>query len=170
MVVKDRRSRLPSHSTVAAYVALVVAVGTGGAWAAGNIGSDDIAKNAVLSKHIKGKQVKASDIAQGAGVEAIAFVDNGGLAAFDPSIKERGFETVERDDTGVYCLTPSDGVNPLKDPAVVTVEYGSSNDENYTVMWSRSPDHCPDGDYEFKTYEGETGVRSDDAAFVVMVP
>lgn len=168
--MRDRSSRLPSHSTVAAYVALVVALGTGGAWAAGNIGSGDIAKNAVLSKHIKSKQVKASDVAQGGGIEAIAYVDNSTPPVFDPDIKERGFEAVERDDTGVYCLTPSDGVDPLKDPAIVTVEYNNSNDENYTVAWTRSPDHCGDGDYEFKTYQAETGARTDAAAFVVMVP
>ena len=39
------------------------------------------------------------------------------------------------------------------DPAVVTVEYNSSNDENYTVMWVRDSDECDAGDYEFKTYK-----------------
>ena len=168
--MKDRSSRLPSHSTVAAYVALVVAVGTGGAWAAGNIGSGDINNNAILSKHIKSKEVKGGDVAQGAGLEAIAYVDNTVPPVFDPDIKERGFESVVRDDTGVYCLTPSDAVNPLKDPPIATVEYNSSNDENYTVMWTRSEDHCADGDYEFKTYQAQTGDRTDAAAFVVMVP
>lgn len=162
--------RLPSHTTVAAYGALFIAVATGGAYAAAQIGSGDIKDNAVRDNHIKAKQVKAGDVAQGAGLEAVAYVDNSAPPVFDDAIKERGFDSVERDDTGVYCLTPSDGVNPLKDPAVVTVEYNSSNDENYTVMWTRSPDHCDAGEYEFKTYQGETGARTDAAAFVVMIP
>jgi hypothetical protein len=164
------KGKLPSHSTVTAYAALFIALATGGAYAAGEIGSGDIKDNAVRSNHIKAKQVKGSDVAQGAGLEAVAYVDNSTPPAFDDAINVRGFEAVERDDTGVYCLTPSDGVNPLKDPAIVTVEYNSSNDENYTAMWTRSPDHCGAGEYEFKTYQGETGVRTDAAAFVVMVP
>ena len=163
------KARLPHHSTLAAYAALFVAL-AGTAYAAAKIGADDIKSNAVRSKHIKGNQVKESDVAQGAGVEAIAYVDNSTPPVFDDAIKERGFESVERDDTGVYCLTPSDGVNPLKDPAVVTIEYNSSNDENYTVMWTRSPDQCDAGEYEFKTFQGETGARTDAAAFVVMIP
>jgi hypothetical protein len=163
-------SKLPSHTTVVAYLALFAALATGGAYAAGQIGSGDIAKNAVRSKHIKAKQVKGADVAQGAGIEAIAYVDNSTPPVFDEDITTRGFDSVERDDVGVYCLTPSAGVNPLKDPAIVTIEYNNSNDENYTAMWTRSPDHCDAGEYEFKTYQGETGARTDGAAFIVMVP
>ena len=90
--------------------------------------------------------------------------------AFDPDIAERGFQSVERASMGVYCLTPSSAVDPLMDPAVVTVEYNSSNDENYTVMWVRDSDECDAGDYEFKTYQGETGARTDAVSFVVMIP
>ena len=162
--------RLPSHTTVAAYAALFIALATGGAYAASKIGSGDIKDNAIKSSHIKAKQVKAADVAQGAGVEAVAYVDNSSPPVFDEEIATRGFESVERDDVGVYCLTPSAGVKPLKDPAVVTIEYNSSNDENYTAMWTRSPDHCDAGEYEFKTYQGETGARTDAAAFIVMVP
>lgn len=163
------KARIPHHSTLAAYAALFIALG-GSAYAAAKIGADDIKDNAVRSNHIKGKQVKASDVAQGAGVEAIAYVDNSTPPVFDDAINERGFQSVERANVGVYCLTPSDGVNPLKDPAVVTVEYNSSNDENYTVMWTRSTDECNAGEYEFKTYQGETGARTDAASFVVMIP
>jgi hypothetical protein len=155
---------------VAAYVALVVALGTGGAWAAGEIGSGDIAKNAVQSKHIKNGQVKRGDVAQGAGVEAIAYVDNDTPPAFSEEITERGFESVDRPDTGVYCLTPSGTIDPLDDPPVVTIEYNSSNDENYATMWARNPDYCDTGQYEIKTYEAEDGSSTDAAAFVIMVP
>jgi len=51
------RIRRPGHATVAAYLALVVALGTGGAWAAGKIKAKDIAKNAVRTKHIRDRAV-----------------------------------------------------------------------------------------------------------------
>jgi hypothetical protein len=53
-----------NHGTVVAYLALFAALATGGAYAAGEIGSNDIAKNAVKSKHIKKGQVKESDVAK----------------------------------------------------------------------------------------------------------
>jgi hypothetical protein len=54
---------LPTHGTVVAYVALFVALGGAGAYAAGKIESGDIDSNAVKSKHIARGQVKGSDIA-----------------------------------------------------------------------------------------------------------
>jgi hypothetical protein len=59
--VKDRIS----HTTVVAYLALFVALG-GSAYAVDKIGSKDIAKNAVKSKHIKKRNVKGQDLAPGA--------------------------------------------------------------------------------------------------------
>jgi len=56
----------PRHSTVVAYVALLAALSGGGAYAAGQITSHDIKKNAVLSKHIKDGQVATSDLADNA--------------------------------------------------------------------------------------------------------
>lgn len=57
---------LPRHSTVVAYVAMVAALSGGGAYAAGQITSHDIKKNAVLSKHIKDGQVATVDLADNA--------------------------------------------------------------------------------------------------------
>jgi len=56
-------SRTPRHSTVVAYLALVTALSTGGAYAAGQIGAHDIKKDAVRSKHIKDGQVRTQDLA-----------------------------------------------------------------------------------------------------------
>jgi hypothetical protein len=47
------RSRLPSHSTVAAYLALFVAVSTGGAYAANTVFSSDIADNEVYPADVR---------------------------------------------------------------------------------------------------------------------
>jgi hypothetical protein len=63
-------SRIDSHklldhlrSHAIAYLALFVALGGTGAWAADKITSKDIAKNAVRSKQIKKNAVKTSEIA-----------------------------------------------------------------------------------------------------------
>src|SRR2546423_6478788 len=55
------RPRRPSHGTVVAYVALFVALG-GTTYAAATIGSGDIKKNAVLSRHIKDGEVRSGDL------------------------------------------------------------------------------------------------------------
>ena len=59
------RERL-SYANVIATVALFIALGLGTAYAADKIGSKDIAKNAIKSKHIKAGNVKNSDLAAGA--------------------------------------------------------------------------------------------------------
>lgn len=56
------RPRL-SYANVASTLALVLATSTGGAYAAATIGSADIKKNAVQSKHIAGGAVQAGDLA-----------------------------------------------------------------------------------------------------------
>lgn len=60
-----RRLR-PTYAGVASTLALVLALGMGGAYAASKVGSKDIAKNAVKSKHIQDGQVKAPDLRAGA--------------------------------------------------------------------------------------------------------
>lgn len=56
------RERL-TYSNVTATLALVVALGTGGAWAAGEIGSRDIENNSIRSKDLRDrKAVKARDV------------------------------------------------------------------------------------------------------------
>jgi hypothetical protein len=64
-IVTGRARRLlrrPSHGAVVAYLALFLALTTGGAWAAAQIGADDIQKNAVRSRHIKDGQVTTKDV------------------------------------------------------------------------------------------------------------
>ena len=59
--MRDRKPRRLNYANVTATIALVAAFGMGGAYAADKIGSKDIGKNAVKSKHIKDGQVKAKD-------------------------------------------------------------------------------------------------------------
>jgi hypothetical protein len=63
------RKRLPNHATVAAYLALFIALG-GGAYAAvklpkNSVGSAQIKKNAVSSTKVKDHSLKAADFALG---------------------------------------------------------------------------------------------------------
>jgi hypothetical protein len=60
-----RRPRL-SYANVTATLALVIATSMGGAYAHGKIGSEDIKKNAVKSRHIAAKNVKTPDLAKNA--------------------------------------------------------------------------------------------------------
>lgn len=54
--------RAPTYAEVASTLALTLALGTGGAYAAAQITSLDIAKNAVTTKHIKNGTVKEKDL------------------------------------------------------------------------------------------------------------
>lgn len=55
--------RRPSYADVAATLALVLAMGTGGAYAAELVTADDLARNAVTSAKIKNGQVRSKDLA-----------------------------------------------------------------------------------------------------------
>lgn len=63
--MRELFERRPSHAAVVAYVALFVALGGVGAYAAATIGSKDIKPGAVHSKHIAGGEVKSTDLGRG---------------------------------------------------------------------------------------------------------
>jgi formylglycine-generating enzyme required for sulfatase activity len=52
----------PHHSTVVAYLALFVALGTGGAYAASQIGANDIKRNAITARHLRAGSVGTQEI------------------------------------------------------------------------------------------------------------
>ncbi|HEX8101122.1 MAG TPA: hypothetical protein VF533_00780 [Solirubrobacteraceae bacterium] len=56
------RFRRPGHATVVAYLALFVALGGTGAYAANTIGSADVVDESLLSRDIKNAEVKSADI------------------------------------------------------------------------------------------------------------
>jgi hypothetical protein len=170
-----KKLNLPSHATVAAYLALFGVLAGGSAYAASKIGSDDIKKDAVLSKHIKADQVKASDIAgNGKSFQAVGLVlrESGGGTGFDSDeLKERGFESVTNFTEGLYCVVPSGNLDPAKNPPVITLEYNSSSGENFTAMWDiANGSGCDPGEYNVQTFDAATGDPTDDVSFVIMVP
>src|SRR3954469_20308414 len=57
-----RKLRRPSHSTVVAYLALFVALGGTGAYAANTIGSSDVIDESLLSQDVKNGEVKNPDL------------------------------------------------------------------------------------------------------------
>ena len=73
--------RTPGHATVVAYLALFVALASGGAWAASQIGNNRIKSNAIRSRHIKDGQVKSADVQDG-GLTG-ADIQDGGLTGAD---------------------------------------------------------------------------------------
>jgi len=167
----------PSHSTVAAYLALFGVVAGGSAYAATTIGSDDIKTDAVLAKHIKADQVKASEIAGNSkSFQAVAHVrrqaDAQGTGFLDDTgIKEKGFDSVRSEGTGSYCLVPSGNLKPSKNPPIITAEFGSSSTENHTTAWDVLGSHaCEAGEYDVQTFDADTGANIDTASFVIMVP
>ena len=106
----------------------------------------------------------------GAPLRAIALVAAQAAPSFSPEIPEIGFESITRDETGVFCIVPSPGIDPGSDPPLITFEYGSSSGENFTAMWDLSTGECAEGEYEIKTYDASTGNPIDDTSFVIMVP
>ena len=68
------RERL-TYANVMATIAVFGVLAGGGAWAAANIGADDIKANAVRSRHIKKHQVRKSDLAR----SAIPFAGSGSI-------------------------------------------------------------------------------------------
>jgi lysophospholipase L1-like esterase len=60
-MIQQLRRRL-TYANLTATLALLVALATGGAYAADKITSKDIARNAVRAKHIKQKQIAAKHI------------------------------------------------------------------------------------------------------------
>lgn len=172
-MLRSLRNRRPSHTTVAAYLALFGVLAGGGAYAASKIGSDDIKRNAVLSKHIKKANVKVADVAERAGFRAVAAVNTEENPTFrNSTVQERGFDSVTRAAEGIYCLTPSAsaGLNPATDPPLITFEFNYSVGTNFTAMWNSLTSTCATGTYEIRTYQADTSVGTDDPQFVIFVP
>lgn len=63
--MRGAQARTPSHTTVAAYLALFLALGGVGAYAASKIDSKEIKRGAIRAKHIERDAVRAKQIQDG---------------------------------------------------------------------------------------------------------
>jgi hypothetical protein len=63
--VRGPRARTPSHTTIVAYLALFLALGGVGAYAASKIDSKEIKRGAIRAKHIERNAVRAKQIQDG---------------------------------------------------------------------------------------------------------
>ena len=161
------RSHL-SYANVMSTIAVFIVLG-GGAYAATKIGSSDIARNAIRSKHVKDNQIRVQDLAAEA-KGARAFALAGRASGFNSRIAHRGFISAKKDSDGVYCWTPKPGrvSIPSTDPPTITPEYYSSNNYDLLAYWGASSSECGDGDYEVRTYAfagGGQPVLSDQVRF-----
>jgi hypothetical protein len=137
------KERMPGHGTVVAYLALFVALGGVGAYAADKIGSKDIAPNAIKGKHVKDEALSGGDILDGTLMQAdlgvtVTTVDvsypalNAGQCAF-VSAPVTGLTAPE----GVLALTNPDWDNRLMITGVESV--GSAGEELRLEICNHTP-------------------------------
>lgn len=108
---------------------------------------------------------------------AYAYSTGGASSTFDAAWT-KNFTAISLDSTGVYCLTPAAGINPDTNPAVVSVDYGSSTGPTRDFAQARTRHlTCGAGKYEIRTFQSAlvTGNMQDPAsnngvAFNVIVP
>jgi hypothetical protein len=106
--------RRPSHATVVAYLALFVALGGVGAYAASKIGSKDIKRAAVKAKHIKPDAVRAQHMQDGAvGSAEIADASVTGPKVADASVAAAKLDLSESASRAGRASVTGSGGQPL---------------------------------------------------------
>ncbi len=189
---------IPSPAMAVALVALMVAL-SGSAYAAGKISGKNIKSSSITGKQVKNSSLTGSDIKNGSIQQkdlssSISTVGpkgdkgdagaNGTASAFaqvsptGPSLvtqRTKGFSSVTRIATGIYCLHLSDtSIDPDAKPAVAAVEFGNtSGGAGSTVMVRGSntslPDACAAGEYVVRTFNS-SDAAANTVAFTLVVP
>ena len=130
-----------------AALALVLCLG-GVSYAAAKITTADLARDAVVSTKIKNGTVQPVDlgpaVAKTMQVRAYTSVVISPSMAIDTT-RTKGFASVTRPKTGVYCLTLSDGIDASRTAPVVTVDWDNSSGNNLSAFLSKSAHDCPAG-------------------------
>jgi hypothetical protein len=174
----------PSPALFISILALVISM-SGVSYAAVLIGTNNIKNGAVTTKKIKNGTIRKLDIAPGTvaalkgqqgpagSAKAYAVVNNSGPALL--TARSKGFATVTRPATGVYCLNLSDATIDSSTLApVVGVDWDNSSGANLNAFASLSANGCPAGtDVGVKTYTwtaGGNNTASNSVAFVIAVP
>src|SRR6478609_4077907 len=159
------RRLIPSPALVVALLAVMVATG-GVGYAAGQIRTKDIRDGAVAPADL--------DPSTRSAMRARAWAN----VNLEPELvpeRTKGFATVTRPRTGVYCLTlTDDSLDPATTAPVVTVDWDSSAAPNIAAYLSPSAHQCPEGaDLGVRTYAWAAGRNSklaDTVAFTIVVP
>ena len=170
---------------IVASLALLLCLG-GVGYAAAQIGTKDIQNDAVTSAKIRDGAVTSTEIRDGA--VGLADIDPAAQAAMTVrawanvtveaafiAARTKGFATVTRPRTGVYCLTLTDAtLDPATVAPAVTVDWDNSSGANLAVYLSKSAHQCPAGsDLGVRTYSWTAGASSklvNTVAFTIVVP
>lgn len=160
-----------------ATLALVLSLG-GVSYAAAKIGTRDIANDAIISVKVKDGSIQPADlgpsVAKTMQVRAYTSVVISPTMAIDTT-RNKGFATVTRPSTGVYCLDLSDTTLDIANTAPqVSVDWDNSSGNNLSAFVSKSAHDCPAGtDLGVRTYSfkaGKANALSNIVAFTVLVP
>jgi hypothetical protein len=92
-------------------------------------------------------------------------------ATFDTA-RTRGFLSVNRPATGVYCLTPTDpAITPATTAYTTVVDWGKSSSGANGLAQARVTGlGCEAGQFEVRTFLAQTGAPADNLGFLVVVP
>ena len=150
----------------------------GASYAAAKIGTRDIANDAIISVKVKNGAIQPADlgpaVARTMQVRAYTSVVITPTMELDAT-RTKGFASVTRPSTGIYCLTLSDdSVDASKTAPVVTVDWDNSSGNNLSAFLSKSAHDCPAGtDLGVRTYSfkaGKANALTNIVAFTVLVP
>ncbi|HSV40089.1 MAG TPA: hypothetical protein VLI04_15120 [Nocardioidaceae bacterium] len=134
-----------SYANVTSTLALALALGGTGAYAAATIGSADIKANAVKSTHIKNAQVKLADLAGGS-VNS-AKVANGSLLAADlkPGEIAKGQSEVVPSGVTLFGTYAAAGVLPVIADTAVSFgqKFAVAPTDHYIRKGVLPPAECP---------------------------
>jgi len=191
------RQRL-SYANVTATAALFIALG-GSAYATHLVGTSDLMNGSVTAAKLARSSVDGSKVRNhsltrqdfaadqlkmlqgapgpagppGAPGTARAYATVRSNGTFTKRVK--GFQTVSKSSTGVYCLAGDPGIDSFNYPAVATADRGLSAG-NFLVAMVRTTDSdsvCPSGQYQVNTFKldgGSLPPSLSDAGFTIMVP
>lgn len=160
-----------------ASLALVLAAG-GAGYAAGKVGTSDIAKDAIISSKVKDGSLQPADlgsaVARAMQVRAYTSVVVSPSYAIDTT-RTKGFAGVTRPKTGVYCLTLTDAtLDAARTAPVVSVDWDNSSGTNLAAYLSKSAFECPEGtDLGVRTFSFRAGKSfrpANTVAFTLLVP
>lgn len=160
-----------------ACLALVLSLG-GVSYAAAKIGTRDIANDAIISVKVKDGSIQPADlgpaVAKTMQVRAYTSVVVSPDMEIDTT-RSKGFASVTRPSTGIYCLTLTDtALDASRTAPLVTVDWDNSSGNNLSAFLSKSAHACPTGtDLGVRTYSfkaGKANALTNIVAFTVLVP